>query len=131
MLTMVGEKLTEENFVRFAMNHYDNSQCKGLDEFEEDLNRFKYLKRLFYRYRQNGELRERLILNHIIVLYNVFGIDAATKMLFFRIETEFWPQLKTFLVFLNYMPKEIIADKRVAESDIPIDEEIVKVLRAI
>lgn len=131
MLTMVGEKLTEENFVRFAMNHYDNSQCKGLDEFEEDLNRFKYLKRLFYRYRQNGELRERLILNHIIVLYNVFGIDAATKMLFFRIETEFWPQLKTFLVFLNYMPKEIIADKRIAESDIPIDEDIVKVLRAI
>ena len=131
MLTVVGEKLTEENFVRFAMNHYDNSQCKGLDEFEEDLNRFKYLKRLFYRYRQNGELRERLILNHIIVLYNVFGIDAATKMLFFRIETEFWPQLKTFLVFLNYMPKEIIADKRIAESDIPIDEDIVKVLRAI
>lgn len=131
MLTMVGEKLTEENFIQYAMRNYENSQCRGLDEFEEDLNRFKYLKRLLFRYKQNGELRERLILNHIIVLYNVFGVEAATKMLFFRMEQEFWPQLKTFLIFLNFMPKEVIVDKRIIESDIPIDEEIVKILRKI
>src|SRR5208282_2363891 len=104
--------LTEENFVLFAMHHYANPECRGINDFEEDLKRFKYLKRLFLRYKDDGELRERLILNHIIVLNNVFGIPAATKMLFFKIEPEFWPILKPFLIFLNFMPMEVIADHR-------------------
>jgi hypothetical protein len=112
------------------MHNYDNPECHGVTEFEDDLNRFKYLKRLFYRYKERGELKERLVINHLIVLYNVFG-SATTKMLFFKIEKEFWPQLKTFLVFLNYMPMEVIADKRIQESDIPLDENIIKVLRKV
>lgn len=127
---MVGETLTENNFMIFAMHNYDNSQCHGLEEFQEDLNRFKYLKRLFSRYKEHGELKERLIINHLVVLYNVFGPEA-TKMLFFKIEDEHWPQLKTFLVFLNYMPTEVIADKRIVESDIPLDTEIINTLRAL
>lgn len=122
--------MNDDNFVLYAMHHYDNPQCHGVSEFEEDLNRFKYLKRLFYRYKQNGEIRERLVINHLIVLYNVFG-EAATKMLFFKIDKEFWPQLKTFLVFLNYMPIEVIADRRIQESNIPLDEQIVNVLRKV
>lgn len=123
--------LTEDNFTLFAIHNYQNAQCRGLGELEEDLNRFKYLKRLFYRYKENGELKERLILNHLIILYNVFGPQAATKMLFFKIDKEFYPQLKTFLVFLNFMPMEIISDRRIIESDIPLDEHLVKVLRGI
>jgi hypothetical protein len=123
--------LNEENFTLYAIHHYQNAQCRGLGELEEDLNRFKYLKRLFYRYKENGELKERLILNHLIILYNVFGPEAATKMLFYKIDKDFYPQLKTFLVFLNFMPMEIISDRRIIESDIPLDENLVKVLRKI
>lgn len=114
----------------FAMNHYENSQCRGLEEFQEDLNRFKYLKRLFCRFKEHGELKERLIINHLIVLYNIFGTEA-TKMLFFKMDQEHWPILKTFLIFLNFMPLEVIADKRIIESDIPLDEKVVEILRKI
>jgi len=127
---MENTVLNNDNFVLYAMHNYDNPECHGVTEFEDDLNRFKYLKRLFYRYKERGELKERLVINHLIVLYNVFG-TATTKMLFFKIEKEFWPQLKTFLVFLNYMPMEVIADKRIQESDIPLDENIIKVLRKV
>ena len=127
---MENTVLTNDNFVLYAMHNYDNPECHGVTEFEDDLNRFKYLKRLFYRYKERGELKERLVINHLIVLYNVFG-SATTKMLFFKIEKDFWPQLKTFLVFLNYMPMEVIADKRIQESDIPLDENIIKVLRKV
>ena len=77
----MSDKLTNDNFVLFAMNHYDNPQCHTTQEFEEDMKRFLYLKKLFSRYKASGELRERLILNHIIVLYNLFG-ENTTKMLF-------------------------------------------------
>lgn len=123
--------MTDDNFLPYALHYYDNPQCHGLAELEEDLNRFKYLKRLFSRYKAGGELRERLILNHLIVLYNVFGTEPATKMLFFKTDKEYWSALKTFLVFLNYMPTEVIADRRIMESDIPLDEDIVKVLRKV
>ena len=128
---MIGEILTEANFVIYAMKHYDNPQCKGILEFEEDINRIKYLKRLFIRYKQNDELKERLIINHIIILYNVFGPEAATKMLFFKIDKEFWSILKTFLVFLNFMPIEVISDNKILESDIPLDNKIVTILRKV
>lgn len=116
-------KLSEDNFLLFAMHHYDNQQCHNVQEFEEDLKRFLYLRKLLNRYKRDGELKERLILNHIIVLYNLFG-DALTDMLFFKVEKEYWSALVTFLVYLN----RISEDKM---SDITLDENIVNVLRKI
>lgn len=116
-------KLCEDNFLLFAMKHYDNQQCFTMQEFEEDLKRFSYLRKLLNRYKRNGELKERLILNHIIVLYNLFG-DALTDMLFFKIKEEYWPALVTFLVYLNRIPEDRM-------SNIVLDENIVKVLRKI
>ena len=126
-------ELNEENFVMYAIKHYDNPHCKGMDEFMDDLKRFKYLKRLFRKYNTGKELKERLILNHIIVIYNLFGPEAATKMMFYKIDKKFWSQLKTFLVFLNFMPLEIIVSKgiEIKEADIPLDENIIKILREI
>ena len=126
---MVSEKLNEGNFLIYAMHHYDNPQCHSLAEFEEDLKKFLYLKKLLSRYKNNGELRERLILNHIIVLYNIFG-DAATKMLFHKIEENCWDVLVTFLVYLDRMP-ETIPDYNVKLSDITLDEHVIAVLRKI
>ena len=110
-------QLTEQNFVMFAMKYYQNTQCLNIDEFHDDLKRIKYIKRLFSRYVISGELKERLILNHLIILYNSFGTEA-TKMLFFKIESEFWPQLKTFLLFLSltYSPKNTVNMKKVRAS---------------
>ena len=126
-------ELNEENFIIYAIKHYDNPHCKGMDEFLDDLKRFKYLKRLLRKYNATKDLKERLILNNIIIIYNLFGSEAATKMLFYKIEKKFWSQLKTFLVFLNYMPLKIIVSKgvEVLESDIPLDENILEILRKI
>jgi hypothetical protein len=96
--------LSEDNFILFAMHHYDNVQCTSIDEFNNDLSRFKSLSRLFYRYKNYDELKERLILNHLIVLFNIFN-DAATDMLFFKIDKDYWSVLSTFLVYLNRFPK--------------------------
>jgi hypothetical protein len=126
---MVQEKLNEANFLVYAMHHYDNPQCNSLNEFEDDLKKFIYLKKLIYRYKNMGELRERLIINHIIVLYNVFG-EATTRMLFFKIEEALWEQLVTFLVFLNRMPEDI-PEYGIKLSDIKLDEKIIAVLRKI
>ena len=87
------------------MKHYDNPQAEGEDEFQDDLNRFKYLKRLLKNYCNGGELRERLILNHMIVLNNVFGVEASGTLLLYRIEPEYWPALKTFMLYLNMIPE--------------------------
>ena len=118
------EVLNDENFELFAAKHYNNPQCVDLEEFNEDLARFKYLKRLLRRYLQTGDLQERLILNHLIIIYNVFGIEAANRMVFYRLEEELWPALKTFLIYLSYLPE----DDRV---EVPIDHNIVQVLRKI
>jgi hypothetical protein len=126
---MVSEKLSENNFLLYAMNHYDNPQCHSLAEFEEDIKRFLYLKKLISRYKNNTELRERLILNHIIVLYNVFG-EHATRMLFFKIEESHWDMLVTFLLYLNRMPEEI-AEYNIILSDVKLDEVIISALRKI
>jgi hypothetical protein len=125
----VNEKLTEANFLLYAMHHYDNPQCHSLQEFEEDLKKILYLKKLLSRYKNNGELRERLILNHIIVLYNIFG-DATTKMLFFKIEESCWDALVTFLVYLDRMP-ESIPEYGIVLSDIRLDEYIIANLRKL
>lgn len=116
-------KLTDDNFLVYAMHHYDNPQCHSIEEFEEDLKRFLYLKKLFSRYIKDGELKDRLILNHIIVLYNLFG-DATTSMLFHKMDKEYWPVLSTFLIYINRLPEEKL-------SDITIDQEVVSVLRKI
>tara|TARA_X000001388_G_C2227387_1_gene121634 strand:+ start:177 stop:560 length:384 start_codon:yes stop_codon:yes gene_type:complete len=127
---MYFKKLTEENYQIYAMQHYDNQECNSVEDFYEDINRIKYVKRLFRRYVKKDELRERLIINHIVSLSNVFGVEPATRLLFFKIENELWPVLKTFLVLLSYMP-ERLKDPEVISSDIPLDERIVNTLRKI
>ena len=127
-------ELTEENFVIFAMKHYDNPACRGMAEFDDDLKRFRYLKRLFRKYTAGKGLKERLIVNHLVVLFNLFGPEPATRMLFFKIEKKYWSQLKTFLVFLNVMPVgfEIRAQNTVIQGyEIPLDEKVSKALEKI
>lgn len=124
---MVIEKLNENNFLLFAMHHYDNPQCHSLEEFDEDLKKFLYLKKLITRYKKDGELRERLILNHIIVLYNIFG-QNATRMLFHKIEEDNWDVLVTFLLYLGHMP-ETLPEYGIILSDIKLDEKVIAVLR--
>ncbi len=126
---MTDEPLNDASFLRLAMHYYDNSQCINLDEFQEDLNRFKYLKKLFHRYKENGDLKERLILNHLIVLYNLFGI-ITTDFLFFKTDKKHWDILATFLVFLDRMP-ESIPDLDVRLTDLSLDSFIIERLRKI
>lgn len=129
---MHTDMLDEGNFLIFAAKHYDNKQCLDTEEFYDDLKRFKYLKRLFGKYAETGELRERLILNHLIILYNVFG-KHATRMLFLKLE-DYLPYLKPFIVLLNFMPDKVIigANNRIIySSDVPMDPYIVSVLRKI
>ena len=125
----MNDPLNESNFLIYAMHHYDNTQCYSLNEFEDDLKKFLYLKKLLSRYKNNGELKERLILNHIIVLYNLFG-DATTKMLFYKIDEECWDTLITFLVYLDRMP-ESLPEYNLHLSDIILDEKIIAILREI
>ena len=129
---MINE-LTEDNFMMYAIKNYDNPSCVGMDEFLDDLKRFKYIKRLLRKHNVGKELKERLILNHIIVLGNLFGVEATTKMLFFKLEEKFWPQVKTFLVFLNYMPLKVIVTDgiEILDTEIPIDEKILEELKKI
>lgn len=108
-------KLTESTFLLYAMKHYDNPQCTEMSEFEEDMKRFQYLRKLFSRYRQYDDLKERLILNHLIVIFNVFGVDA-TNMLFFKLH-EFHSYLKPFVEYLNYMPRILQYDELIINSE--------------
>lgn len=126
---MVLEKLNDNNFLLYAMHHYDNPQCHSLEEFDEDLKRFLYLKKLISRYKRDGDLKERLILNHIIVIYNVFG-EAATNMLFHKIDDSCWDTLITFLVYLERMP-EMLPNYSIRLSDIKLDEKVISSLRTI
>ena len=128
----IFEELNEENFTLFAIRHYDNPQCTSTEEFYEDIRRFRYLKRLLKRYYKNGELRERLILNHLIVLNNLFGVPNAIRMLEYKIEEEFWPVLKTFLFYLKFMPEdkiESINGKEIIVTDILMDQGVIDSLR--
>lgn len=129
---MSFDDLNSENFLIYAMKAYDKPNCI-MSEFKEDMKRFNYLKRLFRRYRKLGELRERLVINHIIVLYNVFGVEAATRLLFYKMVVEDYSALKTYLLFLNYMPQVIrgIKGRDIISSDIEVDMAIAEVLREI
>lgn len=120
----IFDKLTNKNFELFASQNYNNPECCEIEEFKDDLRRFKYLKRLLRRYEMTGDLQERLILNHIIVIYNVFGIKAANRMMWFKVEEEHYSALKTFLVFLHYLPEDY-------KVEIPLDEFVIQRLRNI
>ena len=113
---MKFDELNEDTFILFAIKHYENPHCVTREDFDEDLKRFKYLKRLLKRYVRGGALRTHLIINHLIILYNVFG-DAATPLLFYKLEREYWGILKTILLYLNKYPVGML-------NDIPIDDDI-------
>jgi len=122
--------ITNETFLKYAVDHYRNSQCMGMVEFFDDIKRFKYVKRLLKRYERTGAINEKLVLNHIILLHNVFS-EALIPMLFFKFEERYWSQLKTFLVFLNYLPDDYLIQTQLFESDIPLDLNIINKLRKI
>ena len=125
--------LNAKNFVLYAAKHYDNPGCESIEEFHDDLNRFKYIKRLFTKYQETGEIKERLVLNHLIALYNLFGAIPTTRMLFLKLDGN-WELLKPFLVYLGYMPErlyEIGQHAVIIDSSISLDDEIVKRLRKI
>ena len=117
-------EVTDQNYLIVAAKHYNNPQCSSTDEFYEDLSRIKYIKRLINRYIETGDLSERLLLNHIIVFCNVFGIEIAVKLMAVKLEYKYWAVIKTFLVFLKYVePTDLVG--------IEMDKKIVKLLRKI
>ena len=118
------EKLTNDNITMFAIKHYDNPQCEGEAEFTDDMKRFKYVKRLLRKYKETGEMKERLILNHLIVIFNVCGAEAGSTLLLFKIEPEFWSILKSFMTFLNMLPEGELLE-------IGNDENVMKVLEKL
>ena len=130
---MIFDDLNDDNFLMFAMKEYNDIQCTDIEEFYDDLKKIKYIKRLFNIYKNTGQLKERLILNHLIVFYNVFPVQSGTRILFYKIEKSFWPMLKTFLIFLDRMPETIdsIRGETIRTSDIQLDEGIVTRLRSI
>ena len=123
--------LNDGNFLIYAAKHYDRPHILQ-SEFEDDLKRIKYVKRLLRKYRQTGEFKERLVLNHIIILSNVFGVEATVNMLFFKVDNEDYPLLKTILIFLNYLPKKLTVSfnkYHVRQEEIMVDLEIANRLR--
>ena len=130
---MIFDDLNDDNFLMYAMKEYDDIQCTDIEEFYDDLKKIKYIKRLFNIYKNTGQLKERLILNHLIVFYNVFPIHAGTRILFYKIEKTFWPMLKTFLIFLDRMPETVdsIRGETIRSNDIQLDDGIVTRLRTI
>ena len=127
---MSFDNLDSENIMMYAVKAYDKPNCI-MSEFSEDMKRFNYLKRLFRRYRKHNELRERLVLNHLVVLNNVFGPEVMTRLLFYEMAESDYPQLKTYLLFLSCMPEIVrgIKGKDILSSDIPVDMDIAEVLR--
>ena len=125
------DDLNEDNFLVYAIKSYNSTNCV-LSEFEEDLKRIKYIKRLIRRYRETDELKERLILNHIIVLSNVFGTVPAVRMLFYKLSEDDYHILKPFLMFLNYLPSTVqsIHGNKIVTSNIPMNFEVAKRLKA-
>jgi len=129
---MIFDDLNEKNFLLYAMKEYNNPQCTDIEEFNDDLKKIKYIKRLLNQYVSEGVLKERLLLNHIIIFYNVFPPAAATRILFFKIEEKFWPMLKPFLFYLKLMPEdriESIMGKEIKTNEILMDQGVIDSLR--
>ena len=126
----MDDKLTEKTFLLYAAKWYDNPQCTEMTEFYDDLKRFNYLKRLFNRFQEDGEIKERLVLNHLVVLFNVFG-PKTVDMLFLKLK-EHYSCLKPFLILLQRMPDYVYVDnKKIDNVDILMDQRIVDLLRKI
>ena len=121
---MIFKELTEKNLFLYAAKHYKNPKFADIDEFYEDLKRFKYIKRLLNRYLETDDLAERLLLNHLIVVFNMFGIEAALEILELKLEDRHWPVVKPFLIFLNYIKND-------QYTGIAMDPNVVDVLRKI
>ena len=119
-------ELNADNFLLFAIKHYENPQAVSVDDFEKDLNIFRYIKRLLRRYKNGSGLKVHLLINHFIILYNIFG-DAATPMLFFKLDEDLWPALKAFVLILNRLPDY----PRTAIHDLEVDEYCLNELRGI
>ena len=127
---MSFDDLTNDNILLYAAKAYDKPNCI-MSEFKEDMKRFNYLKRLFKRYRKVGELREQLVLNHLVVICNVFGPEVATRLLFFKMTKDDYSALKTYLLFLSCMPERVkgIKGHDIISSEIPVDMTIADILR--
>jgi len=127
---MSFDDLTNDNIMIYAVKAYDKPNCI-MSEFKEDMKRFNYLKRLFKRYRKVGELREQLVLNHLVVICNVFGPEVATRLLFFKMSKDDYSALKTYLLFLSCMPERVkgIKGHDIISSEIPVDMAIAEILR--
>ena len=129
---MIFDDLNEKNFLLYAMKEYNNPQCTEVEEFNDDLKKIKYIKRLLNQYVSEGVLKERLLLNHIIIFYNVFPPAAATRILFFKIKERFWPILKPFLFYLKLMPEdriESIMGREIKTNEILMDQGVIDSLR--
>ena len=113
------EKITSDNIMMFAIKHYDNPQCEGEKEFHDDMKRFKYIKRLLRKHKETGILKERLLLNHIIILNNLFGPEACVTLLLFKIQKEYWETLKSFLLYLNMIREDELRD--IEQSDVVLN----------
>lgn len=129
---MFFDDLNESNILLYAAKCYDKPNCID-SEFDEDYKRIRYIKRLLHRYRVTGELKERLILNHLVVAQNVFGVEGSTRMLFLRIDPKDYSALKTFLIYTSAMPKFVkgVRGEDIISSEIPLDNRIVDILRKI
>ena len=122
---LIDKRLSEDTFMSFAMKIYDNPNCKDVTEFEEDLNRIKYVKRLLNKYVEKDMLRTRLLINHVIIMSNVFGVTGTSRLLFHKLEPNLFPALKTILNHLSLLPKRI---PEVEIEKIPLDPKLTKVL---
>ena len=118
------EKITSDNVMMFAIKHYDNPQCEGEKEFHDDMKRFKYIKRLLRKYKDTDTLKERLLLNHIIILNNLFTPEACVTLLLFKIQREHWETLKSFLLYLNMIREDEL-------NEIEKNTEVFKILREL
>lgn len=123
---MKFDELNEDNYLLFAIKNYSNPHAVTKDDFYEDLKRFKWIKRLIKRYKKDGELKAHLLINHFIILYNVFG-DAATALLFYKSEKEYWEVIKTFVVYLGRLPDY----PKSTIHDIPIDTNCMELLNKV
>ena len=118
------EKITNDNVIMFAIKHYDNPQCEGEKEFYDDMKRFKYIKRLLRKYDDSGVLKERLLLNHIIVLNNLFGPEACVTLLLFKVQKEYWDTLKSFLLYLNIIREDEL-------QEVKENKDVLEILRKL
>lgn len=123
--------LTDENIELYCIRHYNNPQCISVEDYHNDMRRFKYIKRLLNQFHNHGTVKIRLLLNHVIMIYNIFDPEPATRILFFKITEQYWDVIKPLLIHLNLMPEIVqgINNRDIRSSDIQLNESIVQLLR--